>query len=84
MIYLVSDADPAVGLATLGTTIPEAQAWVREQDTPVLVPGGGHFTFVHKDGSGQVVIERSWPVNDSKRAVELAHRVLAHQASTQP
>lgn len=84
MINLNTDTDPAVGVATPGTTIPEAEAWVREHDTPALVPGGGQFTFVHKDKSGQVGLERSWPVSDLKRALALARHFLAETVSIEP
>jgi hypothetical protein len=79
MITFDTDAEPVVAVATPGTTIIDAQAWVREHDTPLLCPDGGvQFVLVYKDQSGKVVLTNFWRITAPTQAVEFARRYLTN------
>lgn len=69
--------EPILAIAPAGFTNIDAQAWVRDNRTPMLVMDGGiQFVLVFEDSGGSVVISPFWRIVNLGQALSQARIYL--------
>jgi len=77
MVTFDRSADPVLAVAPTGFTNIEAQAWVRDNHTPMMVMDGNvQFVVVYEDPAGSIKMNNFWRVTDLGQAMSKARALL--------
>ena len=77
MVDFDRTVDPVIAIAPTGFTNIDAQAWVRDNHTPMIVMDGGvQFVLVYEDSVGSIKIDGFWRVTHLGQALSNARVIL--------